>query len=100
MKLYVVTDTQVNVGLSAAETEAWARGCAPADGHWPCSELSGRRLFAAFDTNGIVELEIDGGHGDQDVDHDELYACLSDYLRGDNRLPADHFIWDFLQYER
>lgn len=100
MRLYVVTDDQVNVGLSTRDTGAWAAGIPPSDGHWPCSELAGRRVFVGFDTNGIVELEIDGGRGDQDVDQTELYACLSDYLRGDSRLPAGHFIWDFFQYER
>jgi len=92
-----VTEHQVSVWLSAEDTECWANRLDD-NGCWPCSELSDRRLFAAFDCGGIVELEIGGGRGEQDVDAYELYACLSDYLRGHKELPEDHWVWDYLTW--
>ncbi|MHB8994523.1 MAG: hypothetical protein ACYC63_04660 [Armatimonadota bacterium] len=85
----IADDSRVSVWISSTETYWWADD-------WPCSNLCGRRFFAAFDSNGLVDLEIDGGRGDQDVDQNELYACLSDYLRGHKKLPATHLIWDYL----
>ena len=66
------------VWISARETREWAHK----DGaSWPCSFLSGRRLFAEFDRNGdLVDLAIDGGRGNQDCPNDEFYAIVSDML--------------------
>jgi hypothetical protein len=50
--------------------------------------LTDRRLVAVFDSNGLADLAIDGGHGDQDCPADELSACCADHLS--RRLPADH----------
>ena len=54
------SEHQVCVWVSSDETRRWADGQEPSSGCWPCSELSGRCVFAAFDSNGIYDLEIDG----------------------------------------
>jgi hypothetical protein len=71
--------------LSANDTYNWANR----DGNaWPCSFLSGRRLFAEFASNGdLVDLSIDGGHGDQDCPSNELDAIVADYLGSAHPLP-------------
>ena len=71
--------------LSASETSAWARKPGAA---WPCSFLAGRRVFAAFDRNGLCDLSIDGGRGEQDAPGDELSAICADYLAP--LVPVDH----------
>lgn len=66
-----------NVWLSTNDTYNWAHRA----GHrWPCSFLSGRRLFAQFDgRNGdLIDLAIDGGRGDQDCPCDEFDAIIGD----------------------
>jgi len=64
-----------NLWLSASDTYKWARY------EWPCSFLSDRRVFAAFDSNGdLVDLAIDGGKGDQDCPGDEFSAIVEDFL--------------------
>ena len=62
--------------LSARDTADWARKPGAA---WPCSWLSGRRLFVAFDSGGLVDLQVDGGKGDQDCPVDELNAIVADF---------------------
>lgn len=56
------------------------------EGRWPCSEIAGHRLFAQFDSNGLVDLAIDGK--DADISRDEFSALCADALKG--RLPEDH----------
>jgi len=79
----------VSVWLSANDTCNWAHKPGAA---WPCSQLSGRRVFAEFDQTGLVELIINGGRGDQDCDSAEFSACVADHLAG--KLPADHKCYD------
>ena len=68
----------VKLWLSARDTYNWARR--PGDA-WPCSFLSGRRLFAEFDGQGdLIDLSIDGGRGDQDCPADEFTAMTDDFL--------------------
>ena len=69
---------------SASDTYDWAHEIGAA---WPCSELAGRRFFAAFDTNGLVDLTVDGKDG-VGIPCDEFNAITSDLLA--ERLPADH----------
>lgn len=71
-----------NVWASARDTEEWASGAwKSGPGYWPCSFLSGRRLFAAFDVRGdLVDLSIDGGKGDQDCPSDEFDAFMEDAI--------------------
>jgi hypothetical protein len=65
------------VWLSAQDTEDWATR----PGHyWPCSTLRGRRVFAEFHGTDLVDLQLDGGRGDQDCDANEFNACVSDFL--------------------
>lgn len=71
--------------LSASDTSDWAD---KPGASWPCSELSGRRLFAEFDRNGLLDLAIDGGRGSQDCAGNELSAICADHLRA--VLPPSH----------
>src|ERR1700722_7529464 len=52
-----VYETGVRIWLSANDTYRWATRPGSA---WPCSELSGKRLFAEFDRNGLCDMSIDG----------------------------------------
>ena len=78
-----VSDTGARLWLSANDTYGWAHR--PGE-RWPCSELSGKRLFVEFDRGGLVDLAINGRMGDCPAD--ELNAIVSDHLRG--KLPAGH----------
>ncbi len=75
-----ITPNSVALWLSSSDTYSWAR-------RWPCSQLSGKRVRALFDDNGLLELAIDGST-DTDVDHNEFNAITSDFLR--QKLPKDH----------
>ncbi len=63
--------------LSADDTSSWSSRprCS-----WPCSQLSGRRLFAEFDSNGLLDFAIDSGRGEKDCDGNELSAICCDHL--------------------
>ena len=78
-----ITTTGVKLWLFATDTYCWAR--LPGN-YWPCSELSGKRVFVEYDRGGLVDLAIDGRPGDCPAH--ELTAIVSDFLRG--RLPAGH----------
>ena len=80
-----INDYSVKLWLSASDTYDWATRPGAS---WPGSALRSRRLFAEFDRNGLLDLSIDGGRGDQDCDSDELNAITSDYLAA--RLPESH----------
>ena len=66
----------VMLWVSARDTEDWATRPGAA---WPCSTLRGRRFFAAFDTNGLYDLTIDG-RSDADIDSHEFNAITADFL--------------------
>jgi len=83
-----IRKTGIRVWLSARDTSNWAHKPAA----WPCSQLSGRRVFAQFDSNGLCDLAIDGGRGEQNCDSAEFNACIADHLAG--KLPADHKCFD------
>lgn len=72
-----------NLWLSANDTYNWAHRTGAS---WPCSTLSGCRLFVQYDTNGLVDLTIDGKDGD--CDGNELNAIVSDFMRP--KLPKEH----------
>ena len=80
-----ITTSGVSVWLSARDTYGWAHKSGAA---WPCSFLSDRRVGASFDSDGLADLTIDGGRGDQECPSDELSACIADHLA--DRLPSDH----------
>jgi hypothetical protein len=93
----IITDTRVHIWLSPNETQAWAHRPGAA---WPCSFLSNRRLYAEFDSNGLCDLLINSGRGDQDCPNDEFSAIVSDHLLG--VLPKDHLLYFIIigQFER
>jgi|DEB0MinimDraft_6_1074348.scaffolds.fasta_scaffold499611_1 hypothetical protein len=70
----------VTVWLSADDTYHWAR-------RWPCSGLSGKRLRAEFDTNGLLDCAVDGAYL-EDLDGAELSAIVADHLA--DRLDPAH----------
>ena len=70
--------------LSANETYNWAT---KSGASWPCSELSGRRVFVEYDSNGLCDLMIDGRSG-SDCSSTELGAIVSDFMAG--KLPEGH----------
>lgn len=66
------------IWLSAHDTRGWAHKPGAV---WPCSFLSGRRLFAEFDARGdLVDMYVDGGRGNQDCPSDEFDAIVSDFI--------------------
>jgi hypothetical protein len=85
-------DTGVKLWLSARDTEDWATRPGAV---WPRSELRGRRLFVEYDRNGLFDLLIDSGRGEQDCPGHELDAMVSDHLAG--KLPADHPCFCFFE---
>ena len=67
--------------LSADDTYDWANN-RPGE-EWPCSTLSGKRVFAQFEDNGdLVDLTINGitGGRDGEVDGHELTAMTDDFI--------------------
>lgn len=80
-----VSDHSVKLWASANDTYDWAHR----DGSsWPCSQLSGNRFFAEFDSNGLCDFAINGRMADCDAN--ELSACCSDLLRDSSKVPTDH----------
>jgi hypothetical protein len=65
----------VKVWGSSSDTYDWAHRPGR---RWPCSQLSGRRVFAELYQGDLVELSLDGEDGD--VDANELNAFLEDAL--------------------
>lgn len=64
--------------FSARDTYDWAH---KPGARWPCSTLSDRSVFCAFDARGNLEdFAINGGRGSQDCDSHELEAMLADLL--------------------
>jgi hypothetical protein len=68
----------IKIWLSANDTYRWAHKAGAA---WPCSTLSGRRVFAELDRGDLVDLAIDGKR-DVDCDGNELNAILADLSGG------------------
>ena len=81
-----VLESSVSVWVAATETYAWARR--PGES-WPCSTLSGHRVFAEFDENGLLDMTVDGRY--RDCDGSEFNAMMSDCLK--NRIPENHPVW-------
>ena len=79
-----ITDNAIKLWISANDTHNWAR-------RWPCSFLAGKRLFAEFDSHGLVDMDINGGRGDQDCPADEFNAITSDALQ--DKVPKDHPVY-------
>ncbi len=84
-----ITDSgsAVTLWASARDTDDWARKPGAA---WPCSTLSGHRFCATFDTNGLLDLTVDGQEAG-DVDGSELSAICADLLA--ERIDKDHPVY-------
>lgn len=77
----------VKLWLSKSDIRQWADG--------QCSMLSGHRLWAEFDVNGLVDLAIDGrDRYNGDIDGAELSAVCADLLRESGKIKPDHPVWD------
>jgi hypothetical protein len=76
--------------ISADETYAWAH---KTGARWPCSTLSGKRIFAEYDDNGrLCDVAIDGrsdngrlcdvaidGQSDTDTSSHEFNCLMKDF---------------------
>lgn len=82
-----ITNDHIIIWLSASDTYEWAHRPSSS---WPCSHLSGNRFCAEFDSNGLLDLTINGKYqlDDQDVPADEFNAITSDFLK--TKLKTDH----------
>lgn len=79
-----ISNNNVKLWLSANDTRKWAN---KPGATWPCSRLSGKRLFAEFDTNGLLDYLVNG-RLDREILADEFNAITSDFLK--LKLPEDH----------
>ncbi len=67
--------------LSKRNVEDWATRPGSV---WPCSTLRGHRLYVGVDSNGLVDLTIDGKDATEWIDGHELDAIVGDAIRGTN----------------
>ena len=65
------------LNLSADETEKWATRPGSV---WPCSTLRGHRFWLHVDQNGLCDITIDGKCNTDNIDGNELAACVGDHL--------------------
>lgn len=63
--------------LSPTDTYNWAH---KSEAAWPCSVLSGHRVYAEFDNGDLIDMRIDGRY--RDCPADEFNAITEDYLKG------------------
>lgn len=77
----------LTVWISRTETGNWADGWY-GNGRWPCSQLAYKRLCATYDTNGLLDLTVNGNDPPLDLEADEFSACVA-YFVG-QALPEDH----------
>lgn len=70
------TGNNVKLWLSASDTYRWAHKIGSI---WPCSQLSGHRLFAEFDNGDLVDMTIDGKN--KDCDTTEFNTITGDFIR-------------------
>jgi len=79
------TGMALTLWASASDTYDWAHRSGAA---WPCSTLSGSRFCATFDTNGLLDLSVNGGDAPEDIDGTELSAICSDLIG--SRIDTEH----------
>ena len=82
-----ISNNNIKLWLSADDTYDWAH---KSGAIWPCSKLAGKRLFAEFDENGLVDYRVNGRDG-IDIPSDEFNAITSDSLR--LKLPGGFESW-------
>jgi hypothetical protein len=80
-----ITDSHIKIWLSANDTYEWANR--PGES-WPCSSISGNRLFAEFDKNGLLDLQVNGGYPEDILPSDEFNAITSDFIK--TRIDQNH----------
>ena len=79
-----ISNGNIRLWLSADYTYDWAH---KPGAIWPCSKLAGKRLFAEFNANGLVNYRVNGTCS-IDIPSDEFNAITSDSLR--LKLPGEH----------
>lgn len=94
----VVGNNGIVVELDENDTYNWAHRTGAS---WPCSTLSGHKVYAEFDSNGLLDLWINDGYaGNEDgsypngpdwVDGHEFSAMISDFVG--EELDEDHPCW-------
>jgi len=84
-----ISEYGVTLWLSARDTADWSEGVASwGNGSWPCTSLRGRPLCATFDKGGLVDMAVNYGRGEQNIDGDEFNAITADALT--EKLPENH----------
>jgi hypothetical protein len=84
----IITKNCVTLRVNGNDTRIWAMR---PNNVWPCSTLLGRGFTAQFDSNGLLELDLQGSTGlnnHEDIDGNEFSAICCDLLK--NRLPVSH----------
>ena len=69
------TEQNIKLWLSTNDTYNWAN---KPGARWPCSTLSGHRLFAEFDGGDLVDMAIDGRS--KECPADEFNAITTDFI--------------------
>lgn len=68
----------ISIWLSENDTYRWANR--PGN-KWPCSQISGKRLFASFDKDGnLIDFSLNGKIAE--IDSNEFDAITYDFIQG------------------
>jgi hypothetical protein len=91
-----ITQNCIKLWLSASDTYSWAH---KEGATWPCSYFENKRVFAEFDSMGLVDLTINGNYPKEyeDIPTNELNALLNDYLK--DKVPKDHALYSIIVLE-
>lgn len=81
----IMTKDYVTLRVSGNDTRMWAMR---PNNEWPCSTLSGKGFTAQFDSNGLLDFNLQESNKEDDIDGHELSAICCDLLK--NRLPDSH----------
>ena len=71
-------DQTVKIWASANDTYKWANRIHES---WPCSTISGKRLFIETDKGDLIDLAVNGKQDKGDIDGYELSAFINDILK-------------------
>jgi len=66
----------VEIWLSRKDTYHWASRTGSV---WPCSTLSGKSIYACFDSNGLLDYKVNG-RCPADFDSHEFNSMIADHL--------------------
>jgi hypothetical protein len=70
-----INNNSFKLWLSKNETYNWAHRI---NNSWPCSQLSGNRLFVEFSKGNLIDIAINGKT--EDCDNNELCAIVADFV--------------------